>query len=282
MLTLREALTRATDQLAANPHLRATALSDAAMLLTHLLGIDRAGLIAHPERRLDREQLAAYQRLVERRLRFQPMQYILGEQEFFGLRLAVSPAVLIPRPETELLVEAVLARAGLGSPRILDVGTGSGAIAIAFACTLPGAEITAIDLSPEALAVARANAAAHGVDGRIRFVESDLLEGLAVGESFDVVVSNPPYVPEGDAAAMHPQVREYEPAHALFAGADGLAVYERLVPEAAGHLAPGGLLALEIGYGQHGAVAELLAGWRGVEFLDDLQGIARVAVARRA
>lgn len=282
MMTVREALTRATDQLAANPHLRPTALADAAMLLMHLLGTDRAGLIAHPERPLDREQLAGYQRLVERRLRFEPMQYIVGTQEFFGLTLAVSPAVLIPRPETELLVEAVVERAGTGPVRILDVGTGSGAIAIALAHTLPEAEVTAVDLSAEELAVARANAVAHGLEGRIRFVESDLLAGLPAGAGFDVVVSNPPYVAEGDAAELHPQVRDHEPARALFAGSDGLAIYERLIPEVAGHLVAGGLLALEIGYGQRGALAALLEGWRGVEFLEDLQGIPRVALARRS
>ena len=282
MLTLRDALTRATDQLAANPQLRPTALADAAWLLQHLLGVERSALIAHPERRLDREQLAGYQRLLERRLGFEPMQYIIGSQEFFGLRLAVSPAVLIPRPETELLVEAVLARVGAGRLRILDVGTGSGAIAIALAHALPQAQVTALDLSAEALAVARANAAAHGVEGRIEFVESDLLERLPAEARFEAIVSNPPYVPEGDREAMHPQVREHEPAQALFAGADGMAVYERLIPAAARHLVPGGLLALELGFGQRGAMARLLAGWRDVAFLDDLQGIARVALARSA
>ena len=173
------------------------------------------------------------------------------------------------------MVEAVIERVGSGTVRILDVGTGSGAIAIALAHVLPRAEVMAVDLSAEALAVARANAAAHGLEERIRFVASDLLEGLPKGVRFDVIVSNPPYVPEGDAAEMHPQVREHEPAQALFAGEDGLAVYERLIPEAARCLESGGLLALEIGYGQRDSIARLLAGWRDVVFLVDLHGIAR-------
>ncbi len=277
MLTLREALTRATDQLAANPQLRPTALADAALLLQHLCGIDRAGLIAHPERKLVREELAAYQALVERRLRFEPVQYILCEQEFYGLALTVTPAVLIPRPETELLVEAVLARVQ-PEALIVDIGTGSGAIAIALAVALPQARLVAVDVSAAALAVARGNARRHGVEGRAQFVEGDLLAGVG---QVDAVVSNPPYVPAGDAAEMHPQVREHEPGLALFAGEDGLAVYRRLVPQAHEKLAPGGLLAMEIGYGQRDALAGLLEGWRGVEFLADLQGIARVVVAFR-
>ena len=277
MLTFREALTRATGQLAANPHLQPTALRDAAGLLMAALGVDRATLMAHPERTIDRYQMAAYQRWVERRLRFEPMQYILGTQEFFGLELRVTPAVLIPRPETELLVEAVLARVAPDA-RILDVGTGSGAIAIALAHSLPEAMITAVDVSREALVVARDNAERLGV--RVRFAESDLLAGMASGERFEAIVSNPPYVAEGDGPGLHPQVRDYEPGQALFAGADGLAVYRRLIPEAKVHLRGGGLLALEIGYGQREALTALLEGWDEVEFLDDLQGIARVALGR--
>ena len=279
MLTLREALTRATDQLSANPLLGPTALADGALLVMTQLGIERSTLIANPERTLDREQLAQYQALVERRLRFEPIQYITGVQEFFGLTLAVSPAVLIPRPETELLVEAVLARvAPAGS--LVDVGTGSGAIAIALAHQMPAAQITAVDLAGEALAVARGNAARHGLGERIRFLESDLLAALEAGERFDAIVSNPPYIADADGEGLHPQVRDHEPAGALFAGPDGLQVYRRLIPEASAHLRAGGLLALELGFGQQEPVAALLAGWAEVEFLTDLQGIARVALAR--
>jgi release factor glutamine methyltransferase len=288
MITLEQALTRASGQLAAHPDLRPTAVPDAAVLLMHLLAIDRAALIAHPERKLDREQLADYQRLIERRLRFEPIQYILGTQEFFGLSLRVTPAVLIPRPETELLVEAFLGRLRDGQPatpkplRLADVGTGSGAIAIALAHAIPQAQVMAFDLSPAALALAAENARSHHVTGRIRFLVSDLLEALPPdAEPFDAILSNPPYIPEGDLPTLHPQVREHEPAQALFAGPDGLDLYRRLIPQAAVRLQPGGLLALEFGFGQREALALLLAGWQSVEFLPDLQGIPRIALASK-
>lgn len=282
MLTVREALTRATGQLSAHPDLRPTALPDATLLLLHMLRLDRAALLAHPERLIDREQQAAYQRLLERRLTFEPIQYILGQQEFYGLTLRVTPAVLIPRPETELLVEAVLTRLSHGMPqRIVDVGTGSGAIAIALAHALPSASVTALDLSPEALAVAHENAASHHLDHRIRFLGSDLLATLAHDEPYDAIVSNPPYIPASDAPSLHPQVRDHEPAQALFAGPQGLDIYQRLIPQAHALLKPSGQLVLEIGHGQRDAIVALLADWHEVTFFLDLQGIPRVAIARR-
>ena len=281
MITVREALTRATGQLSAHPDLQPTALPDAVLLLCHTLTLTRAGLIAHPERTLDREQQARYQRLLEQRLRFEPIQYILGSQEFFGLDLRVTPAVLIPRPETELLVEAVLARLPhTTNLRIVDVGTGSGAIAIALAHALPQAFVTAVDLSPQALALARENAATHHLTARITFLESDLLEQLAAEPPFEAIVSNPPYIPDADALTLHSQVRDHEPAQALFAGPTGLEVYTRLIPQAFALLKPGGLLALEFGFGQRDDLASLLTAWHKVEFLPDLQGIPRVALAR--
>lgn len=283
MLSYREALTRATDQLAAHPDLRPSALADAALLLMHSIHVDRTTLIAHPERRLDREQQAAYQRLVERRLCFEPIQYITGVQEFYGFELRVTPAVLIPRPETELLVEAVLQRVSKERPlRIVDVGTGSGAIAIALAMHLPYASVTAVDLSPEALEVARWNISEHGLFKRIPVMQSDLLETLKDEDPFDAVISNPPYVALGDAATLHPQVREFEPHAALFAGDAGMDVYRRLIPQARSLLKPGGLLALEFGYGQSDGLLELLCDWREPTVLNDLQGIPRVALAWRA
>lgn len=280
-MTYSQALTRATDQLSMHPELRPTALPDAALLLMHLLGIERATLIAHPERKLEREEQAAYQGLLERRLRFAPIQYILGSCEFYGLTLQVGPGVLIPRPETELLVEAVLARVAPDA-RIVDIGTGSGAIAIALAKHLPRAQLTAVDLSVglgvDALRIASANAAQNHV--QINFVESDLLAGLT--GPYDAIVSNPPYIAEGERSALAAQVREFEPAQALFAGPTGLEVYERLIPQAAAALRPGGLLALEVGFGQQTAVEALLVGWRNVECLADLQGIARVILACRS
>ncbi len=283
MITVREALTRATGQLSAHPDLQPTALADAVLLLCHALTLTRAGLIAHPERSLDRDQQARYQRLLEQRLRFEPIQYILGSQEFFGLELRVTPAVLIPRPETELLVEAVLARLPHDTPlRLVDVGTGSGAIAIALAHALPQAFVTAIDLSPQALALARENAATHHLADRITFLESDLLDAIAPELRFDAIVSNPPYIPNADASTLHPQVRDHEPAQALFAGPSGLELYARLIPQAFALLKPGNLLALEFGFGQRDALASLLTAWHAVEFLPDLQGIPRVALARPA
>lgn len=276
-MTLREAMAAALTRLAGDPELRSSSQQDAEYLLLHRLQISRAALRAHPLRELTAEELAGYEADVARRLRHEPIQYITGEQEFYGLRLRVTPTVLIPRPETEHLVEAVAARLA-GAVRILDVGTGSGAIALALAKELPEAIVTAVDLSPAALAVARSNASALGFAERVRFLESDLLEAID-GEKFDAVVSNPPYVPEGDRAGLAAQVREFEPGMALFGGNSGLDVYRRLIPQAYESLEVGGLLAMEIGFGQREAVAGLLDGWREIEFVDDLQGIARVVMA---
>jgi release factor glutamine methyltransferase len=283
MLTYREALIRATDQLSAHPDLRPTAFPDATLLFTHAIAITRSTLMAHPDRCIDRDQQAIYQRLLERRLRFEPMQYILGETEFYGLPFRVTPAVLIPRPETELLVETVGERLGKQDQlHIADIGTGSGAIAIALSHLLPLAYVTATDLSSQALEVARTNAVTNRVADRIQFMESDLLSAIPASELFDCIVSNPPYIPQGDAPTLHPQVRDHEPAQALFAGDSGMDIYERLIPQSHDYLKPNGLLALEIGYGQRDAIAALLSGWRKVEFLLDLQQIPRVALARRS
>ena len=284
-MTVQHALQHATTRLVADPHLSDNARRDAELLLLHTLGITKAGLIADPARQLTPEQTASYAAAIARRVRHEPVQYITGTQEFYGLPLRVTPAVLIPRPETEHLVESVLERLPHDRPvRIADVGTGSGAIAIALAVNLPLAQIVALDLSPSALAVAEGNVQHHGVGGRVRLLQSNLLEGLSSAEReshFDAVVSNPPYVPTGDADSLHPQVREYEPASALYAGATGLDIYERLVPEAYTALKPGGVLAMEIGYGQSGPISELLTGWHGVGFVKDLQGIPRVVLAQR-
>ena len=195
--------------------------------------------------------------------------------------LKVTSAVLIPRPETELLVEAVLARLPKDQPlRIIDVGTGSGAIALAVAKYLPLAQVIAVDLSEAALAVARENAARLGLQEQVRFMRSDLLAKVDGETRFDAVLSNPPYIPETDRTSLHRQVREFEPGMALFAGAEGLDVYRRLIPEAAKALKPGGLLAVEIGYGQRPEIEALLHVWSEVEDLDDLQGVSRVMLAR--
>ncbi len=279
----REAVRAAAGRLRGIDHLGSSAERDAELLLLWSAGISRAGLYGDPERMLRPEEEARFAGAIGRRLRMEPVQYITGVQEFFGLEFQVSPAVLIPRPETEGLVEAALARLPADrAVRVADVGTGSGAIAVALASRLPRAEVVAIDVSEVALEVARGNARRHGVEGRVEFVRSDLFGGMGVGaREFDAILSNPPYVAEGDRAGMHPEVREWEPAGALFAGVEGMEVYGRLVPEAGRWMAPGGMLGMEIGFGQRERVAGLLGGWDGVEFLPDLRGIARVVVARR-
>ncbi len=280
--TLREAIECAGGELRADTALAADAARDAETLLLHLLRASRTLLFTDGSRSFSEAEQAAYAALIARRLAHEPIQYIVGHQEFYGLNLRVTPAVLIPRPETELLVEAVLERLPRNtSLRIVDVGTGSGAIAIAVAANLPQAEVVALDLSTAALEVARANVAAHGLEARVRLVESDLLAAVAAEDAFDAILSNPPYVPLSDRETLHPQVREYEPAMALFAEDDGLAIYRRLIPQAFAALKPGGLLALEIGYGQSHAIVEMLATWSAVEVLDDLQQIPRVVLARR-
>lgn len=284
-MTLREAIQAAAGQLVRDPYLSDSARRDAEQLLQHRLNLTRAALLSNSTRSLAPEELRDYESLVARRLLHEPVQYITGVQEFYGLPFRVTPAVLIPRPETEHLVEAVLERLPNDRPvTIADIGTGSGAIALALAAHLPQAAITAIDLSPSALEVAKMNAQTLGFSSRVRFLISNLLASLTASEKragFDAIVSNPPYIPIADAPELHPQVREYEPSAALFAGRDGLEIYRDLVPQAFEALKPGGLLALEIGHGQKEALSILLAGWKHVIFVDDLQAIPRVALARQ-
>jgi release factor glutamine methyltransferase len=252
---------------------------DADLLLAHVLGCDQTALLTHPERVLSAAESEQFEHLVERRLASEPMQYLTGEQEFFGLRLEVSPAVLIPRPETEHLVEAVLERFERDEPvRIVDVGTGSGAIAVALAHAMPHSRVTAVDLFPAALEVARRNAQRHGVIDRLMLLPSDLLAAVDSAD-FDAVVANPPYVAAGEV--LEPQVANYEPHSALYAGPTGLEVYERLIPQAARVLKTGGWLMLEIGYGQSPALRNLMHGWAGLTLVNDLQGIPRVALAQK-
>jgi release factor glutamine methyltransferase len=275
-MTLREMQRAAALRLADVPELRENAARDADVLLMHALEVGRTELFMRPERVLTAGEAAGVMDLVERRARMEPIQYITGEQEFYGLPFRVTRATLIPRPETELLVETVIARMP-EARRIVDVGTGSGAIAVALAHALSQALVEAVDISEAALKVARGNAALNGVS--VEFRLGDLLTGVEGG--VDVVVSNPPYIPDGDRAGMHPQVTEFEPHGALFAGADGLEVYRRLIPQAWEILSVGGLLAMEIGFGQEDGLRELMAGWDGVEFLEDLRGVRRVVVGVR-
>lgn len=259
---------------------------DARLLLAHVLRVDNAAVMAHPERELSIDESVAVAALLQRRSAGEPLQYLTGEQEFYGLRLCVTPDVLIPRPETEHLVEAVeLWATKFTDGRMLeitDIGTGSGAIAIALATHMAGVRIFAVDLSPGALEVAKKNAREHRCLDRIDFKQNDLLAGVPE-RSLDAVVSNPPYIPGGDVRTMQREVVEHEPHMALFAGEDGLEVYRRLIPQAHAALKPHGLLAMEFGYGQRDALATLLQdGWRDVRFVDDYAGIPRVVLAERA
>ncbi len=276
--TLGEALEQSSAELTAAGV--ASARRDSELLLLHILDVERSFLFAHPEYQLTEAQAAAYQQILSRRCRHEPIQYITGEREFYGLRFRVTADVLIPRPETEHLVEAALERTPEGSPfRIADVGTGSGAIAVALAVERPLAQVTALDISRAALKVAESNAAIHELADRIQFREADLLEGIA-DHSFDMVVSNPPYIADGERDTLDIEVRDYEPAGALFAGPTGLEIYERLIPRAARALRPGGWLLMEMGAGQQLQLRRLLEGWKEISVVPDLQGIARVMIAR--
>ena len=280
-MTLRQALSAATTQLAANPQLRDFAARDAELLLLHALQLPRTALFTQPTLELTPMQLGLCQQAIARRLTLEPIQYITGTQEFYGLALHVTPAVLIPRPETELLVETALSLLPKNQPlRIADVGTGSGAIAIAIAHHRPQAHLTALDLSPAALSIARHNAIAHHLDHRITFLHSDLLAAVA-GQTFDAILSNPPYIPTTDLPSLHPQVRDHEPHAALFAGTTGLDLYRRLIPQALAALTPGTPLLLEIGHNQAESIRNLLAGWDKIQLLEDLQHIPRTVLAHR-
>jgi release factor glutamine methyltransferase len=271
---------------------------NAELLIMFTLACDRAYLYAHPERALNPDETQRYDDALARRATGVPAQYITGHQEFWGLDLIVSPAALIPRPETEHVVEAVLEivsgtdleqiqnqkpRTGVSAPhdlRIVDVGTGSGAIALALAKELPSAKVHATDISSEALEVARANAARHELASRIDFHLTDLLNGLPPA-LFDIVVSNPPYVGDSEEESVQLEVRKFEPRNAVFAGPTGLEVIERLIPQAQTVLRPGGWLVFEISGTIADQVRILLSSWNEVEIRSDLQGIARVAMARK-
>jgi release factor glutamine methyltransferase len=267
---------------------------NAELLLMFTLGCDRAYLFAHPERELTADEESAYEAALSERSRGVPAQYITGHQEFWGMDLIVTPAVLIPRPETEHVVETILALVGADSAvagenlqqrsrgsklRIVDVGTGSGCIALALAKELPKSEIHAVDTSTAALEIAQANAARLQLEGRIRFYQSDLLE-VAEGQ-FDFVVSNPPYVGESEQDQVQLEVRKFEPRGAVFAGPEGTEVIERLIPQAKSALHPGGWFVFEISGTIVDRVLRLMGGWDEVEVIRDLQSIPRVVRARK-
>ena len=287
-MTLREALQQASRELRAG-NVPSPVLA-AELLLMHVTGKNRAWLYAHPEEPLDGAAANRYGELVERRGAGAPTQYLTGHQEFWGLDLEVTPAVLIPRPETEHVVEVALARLGPAfhgesaprSPRIVDVGTGSGCLAIALARELPLAHVVATDVSARALAVAHRNASRHSVLDRVALVEANLLAAFAQ-RTFDLIVSNPPYIGRKETATLPREVLEHEPPAALFGGEEGIEIYPVLIAQAAERLVPGGLLVLEIGYGVSERVEALLdrPDWREIEITNDLAGIPRVISARR-
>jgi release factor glutamine methyltransferase len=257
---------------------------NAETLLMFVLGVNRAYLFAHPERELTAEEQAGYDEVIAQRSTGMPSQYVTGHQEFWGLDFVVSPAVLIPRPETEHLVETVLELTrGISAPRIVDVGTGSGCIALALAHELKGAEVYAVDLSAEALEVACANAARLQLDSRVEFLQSNVLDALAAIHSFDIVVSNPPYVGKDEADKVQRSVFEFEPKMAVFSGESGLDVIRPLIAQAHAALKPGGWLAMEIGYSMRDMVLALLTPtvWDDVRVVPDLQGIPRVVAGRK-
>lgn len=252
---------------------------EAELLLAATLGMDRVGLYVNFERPLDTGELAAFRQWVQRRAQREPVQYILGETEFWSLPFNVSPAVLVPRADTEILVEEALTRLD-GPARVLDVGTGSGVIAIALASEKPEALITALDCSEPALEIARGNAVRNGVSARVTCVEGDLA-ALPQGP-FEMVVSNPPYIPSRDLAQLMPEVRDHEPLLALDGGDDGLCSYRHLAVQAGQLLKPGGWLLVEVGIGQAGDVESLFraAGLVDVAHRDDYAGVPRVVMGK--
>ncbi len=252
------------------------------ILLGHVLSLPRVKLYMDLDRPLSKEELATYRALIQRRLAFEPTQYLVGFKEFYGRRFAVDKRVLIPRSETELLVEAVLHDVKKDAPsRVLDVCTGSGCIAVTIAAERPQASVWATDLMPGAIAVAKSNAEAHQVDGRVTFFQGDLLAAVPAGTRFDVIVSNPPYVKTGELATLQKEVRQ-EPREALDGGPEGVTLIARLVSDALPLLKSGGLLAMEIGEDEGTAVRELLtrAGYHDVKIEKDLARHERLALGR--
>jgi release factor glutamine methyltransferase len=268
----------------------------AELLLLHLLGRNRTWLYAHPEDVLSEDEAQRFLGLLAQRAAGEPTQHLTGKQEFWGLEFEVTPDVLIPRPETEHVIEVALDRLALrelraGRPQktdgaglhIADIGTGSGCIAVALAKELPAANFYATDISRAALAVAQRNAQRYGAGGRIRFVESDLLDSVHSPLPFDLIVSNPPYVGRREAASLPREVRDHEPDSALYGGEEGYELYAALIAQAARHVKAGGILVLELGHNSLAAVGPLLEAkdWTNVGVTNDLAGIPRVLAAEK-
>jgi release factor glutamine methyltransferase len=283
-VTIAEHTARARDRLVASGIPAAEAALDARLLARHVLGWDLARLVSNGQETAADVFSRDYDALVTRRARREPVAYILGEREFWGRSFAVTRDVLIPRPETELIIDSLLQVRPDAATRFraADIGTGSGCLAVTLAAEYPAATVVATDTSAAALEIARANARRHGVADRVTTFEADLLPPS--DQSFDVVVSNPPYVSSVDRQTLAPEVRDFEPDSALYAGTDGLRVIRRLVQLAPDRLAEGGLLLFEFGYGQSAEVGRLISAARGLTMIElrrDLQSIPRIAIVRR-
>lgn len=265
------------------------AAQEARWLVAYALALKHHELATRSELSLTAEQFARVMSVVRRRESREPLQYILGSQEFCGLEFSVTPAVLIPRPETELLIQETLREGGFAEGAVLvDVGTGSGCVAVTLATILSGMRIFALDCSRDALSVAKGNAERQGVSDKIVWLEGDLLSPLrecSVAGAVDAIISNPPYIAEADWAGLQPEVRDYEPRGALLAGVEGIEFHERLIHDSREFLSPDGLLVMELGQGQAPLVrraAEDAGGYTGVQTVKDEAGIERVLIARRA
>jgi release factor glutamine methyltransferase len=261
---------------------------DAEVLLRHVLGRDRAWYLAHIQDTLDTDHQTIFDRLISRRGKREPLQYIIGTQEFWGLDFTVTPDVLIPRPETELIIESSLkAASGAASPLIVDLCTGSGCIAVCLAKELPSSRILATDSSEKALDVARENARKHQVSDRIRLLHGDLfepLEELDIHGKVDIMVSNPPYVPVGLLSTLQPEVKDHEPEMALVAGPEGTEIHQRIISAAPDYLRDHGSLIMEMGIGQAEKILHMVqtsGAYHSSEILTDLAGIERVIVAKK-
>jgi release factor glutamine methyltransferase len=262
---------------------------DAELLLCHVLGRDRAWLLTHMQDQIDGQSLRQYERAIDRRAVREPLQYITGKQEFWGLPFKVTPDVLIPRPETEFVVEATLKVVSMAiSPVIIDVCTGSGCIAISLAKELLNAQVFATDRSEQALGIARENARMNQVADRIRFLFGDLfmpVKELDLQGKIDVIAANPPYIPMGDLAALQPEVRDFEPEMALIAGPQGTEIGTAIIQQAPAFLKQGGSLIMEMGMGQTAGFSAIInetGDYKTIEIIKDLAGIERVLVARKA
>ena len=280
-VTIQSALEEATRLLAANSV--DAPRDESRLLIMHVLGVERPFLIAHPEHPFPSDELKRLRALVARRAAGEPLQYLTGRQQFFKLDFEVTPDVLIPRPETELIVEAAL-DAAKSQPGVsfADIGTGSGCIAISLLRELPDAHASAVEVSARALLVARRNSERHNVSGRLRLIESDGFSGIDASECFDLIVSNPPYVSDEELQTLQREVR-HEPRGALAGGPDGLAVIRRLLQDAPAHLRAGGHFIFEIGFSQAETVKELIdqKTWELIDIKRDLAAIPRTVILRR-